>query len=249
MLVFHGMDEPQDSSEPQESEFRRGVEVTCHSAIFSIFGEELTLLLRERNEGPFRFQWELPGVTPTHREDLVFAAVRASTPPLSLTPTPHMQQVGAYGTPNRDPRYQSVAIAYWGVTRQEDIQTESSSLHPVPIGSWASEEFRFAFDHRLIANDALIAFRQAMNSTSVATRLCGAQFTMSELQRVYEIIFDTKIAAGNFHRKISNTPGFVTPTDGQTQEPKKKGRPAQHFESTEIVTISPPFQFRATPPE
>ena len=239
------MDEPKNTPEHQESEFSRGVEVTCHSAIFSIIGEELTLLLRERNEGPFRFQWELPGVTPTHAEDLATAALRAATPLLPIGSAPHLHQLGAYGAPNRDPRHQSVAIVYWGVIRPTDIQAESSSLHPVPIGTWTSEEFRFAFDHRLIATEALTALRQAMNNTSVATRLCGAHFTMSELQHIYEIIFDTKIAAGNFPRKISNTPGFTTPTDGQTQEPNKKGRPAQHFESTEIVTISPPFQFQA----
>ena len=243
------MDEPQDSPEPQESEFSRGVEVTCHSAIFSIIGDELTLLLRERNEGPFRFQWELPGVTPTHAEDLATAALRAITPLLPIGSAPHLHQLGAYGAPNRDPRHQSVAVVYWGVTRHGDIQTTSSNLHPVPAATWASEEFRFAFDHRLITTDALIALRQAINNTSAATQLCEAHFTMSELQRVYEIIFDTKISAGNFHRKISNTPGFASPTDGQTQEPNKKGRPAQHFESTEIVAVSPPFQFQATPPE
>ena len=239
------MDEPKNTPEHQESEFSRGVEVTCHSAIFSIIGEELTLLLRERNEGPFRFQWELPGVTPTHAEDVATAALRAATPLLPIDSAPHLQQLGAYGAPNRDPRHQSVAIVYWGVIRHTDIQAESSSLHPVPIGTWTSEEFRFAFDHRLIATEALTALRQAMNNTSVATRLCGAHFTMSELQHIYEIIFDTKIAAGNFHRKISNTPGFTTPSDGQIQEPAKKGRPAQHFESNEIVIISPPFQFQA----
>ncbi len=243
------MDEPKDSPEPQESEFSRGVEVTCHSAIFSIIGEELTLLLRERNEGPFRFHWELPGVTPTHAEDLATAALRAVTPLLPIDSAPHLHQLGAYGAPNRDPRHQSVAVVYWGVTRHGDIQTTSSNLHPVPAATWASEEFRFAFDHRLITTDALIALRQAINNTSAATQLCEAHFTMSELQRVYEIIFDTKISAGNFHRKISNTPGFASPTDGQTQEPNKKGRPAQHFESTEIVAVSPPFQFQATPPE
>ena len=243
------MDEPKDSPEPQESEFPRGVEVTCHSAIFSIIGEELTLLLRERNEGPFRFQWELPGVTPTHAEDLATAALRAVTPLLPIGSAPHLHQLGAYGAPNRDPRHQSVAVVYWGVTRHGDIQTTSSNLHPVPAATWASEEFRFAFDHRLITTDALIALRQAINNISAATQLCEAHFTMSELQRVYEIIFDTKISAGNFHRKISNTPGFASPTDGQTQEPNKKGRPAQHFESTEIVAVSPPFQFQATPPE
>ena len=244
MLVFRGMNEPKDSPEPQEQEFSMGVEVTCHSAIFSIIGEELTLFLRERNEGPFRFQWELPGVTPTHSEDLAFAALRAVTPLLPIGPAPHLHQLGAYGAPNRDPRHQSVAIVYWGVTRHDDIQATSSNLHPVPIGSWASEEFRFAFDHQLIATDALTALRQAMNNTSVATQLCGAHFTMSELQQIYEIIFDKKIAAGNFHRKISNTPGFITPTEGQTQEPNKKGRPAQHFRINRnrgyLATISVP---------
>ena len=243
------MDTPKDSPETQEQGASRGVEVTCHSAIFSIVGEELTLLLRERNEGPFRFQWELPGVTPTHAEDLATAALRAATPLLPIGSAQHLHQLGAYGAPNRDPRHQSVAIVYWGVTRHTDTQAESSSLHPVPIGTWASEEFRFAFDHRLIATEALTALRQAMNNTSVATRLCGAHFTMSELQQIYEIIFDTKIAAGNFHRKISNTPGFIIPTDQQIQEPNKKGRPAQHFESTRIVDVSPPFQFQTTPPQ
>ena len=243
------MNEPQESPEPQEQGASMGVEVTCHSAIFSIVGEELTLLVRERNEGPFRFHWELPGVNPTHSEDLAFTALRAVAPPLPLSPVLHMQQLGAYGAPNRDPRHQSVAVVYWGVTRHGDIQTTSSNLHPIPIGSWASEEFRFAFDHQLIATDALTALRQAMNNTSAATQLCEAHFTMSELQHVYEIIFDKKISAGNFHRKISNTPGFIIPTDQQIQEPNKKGRPAQHFESTEIVAISPPFQFQATPPE
>ncbi|MGB1734514.1 MAG: hypothetical protein ACPHIZ_08350, partial [Acidimicrobiales bacterium] len=132
------MNEPQESPEPQEQGVSRGVEVTCHSAIFSIVGEELTLLLRERNEGPFRFHWELPGVTPTHSEDLAFTALRAVAPPLPLSPVLHMQQLGAYGAPNRDPRHQSVAVVYWGVTRQGDIQTTSSNLHPIPIGSWAS---------------------------------------------------------------------------------------------------------------
>ena len=139
------MDEPKDSSGPQEQGVSRGVEVTCHSAIFSIVGEELTLLLRERNEGPFRFQWELPGVTPTHAEDVATAALRAATPLLPIDSAPHLQQLGAYGAPNRDPRHQSVAIVYWGVTRHTDTQAESSSLHPVPIGTWASHRDYFFY--------------------------------------------------------------------------------------------------------
>ena len=117
----------------------------------------------------------------------------------------------------------------------------------MPITEWTSDGFRFAFDHRLIVDDALIALKQSFNSTSLATRLCASAFTISELQRVYEVVFDTEIAAGNFHRKVQSTPGFTTAVENQNQEPRAKGRPAQRFEATEIVNISPPFHFEATP--
>ena len=74
-------------------------------AVFSIVGEELTLLVRERNEGPFRFHWELPGVTPTHSEDLAFTALRAVAPPLPLSPVLHMQQLERMG-----PQIETLAI-------------------------------------------------------------------------------------------------------------------------------------------
>ena len=221
--------------------------ISCHTAIFSIIDNQLMLLLSERNEGPFRFQWELPGTTPAISEDLSTAAIRAATPPLAPSAVNDPQQVGAYGDPQRDPRHRSVAVVYWGVAHHTNINTGPSGLQLMPITEWASDGFRFAFDHRLIVDDALIALKQSLNSTSLATRLCASAFTISELQRVYEVVFDTEIAAGNFHRKVQSTPGFTAAVEDQDQEPRTRGRPAQRFEATEIVNISPPFHFETTP--
>ena len=221
--------------------------ISSHGAIFSIIHNQLMLLLSERNEGPFRFQWELPGTTPGITEDLSVAAIRASTPPLAPLAVNDPQQLGAYGDPQRDPRHRSVAVVYWGVAHHTNINTGSSGPQLVPTAEWTSDGFRFAFDHRLIVDDALIALKQSLNSTSLATRLCASAFTISELQRVYEVVFDTEIAAGNFHRKVQSTPGFTAAVENHNQEPKTKGRPAQRFEATEIVNISPPFRFEATP--
>jgi len=221
--------------------------ISCHTAIFSIIDNQLMLLLSERNEGPFRFQWELPRTTPAISEDLSTAAIRAATPPLAPSTVNDTQQLGAYGDPQRDPRHRSVAVVYWGVTHHTNINTGSSGPQLVPTAEWTSDGFRFAFDHRLIVDDALIALKQSLNSTSLATRFCPSTFTISELQRVYEVVFNTEIAAGNFHRKVQSTPGFTTAVENQNREPKTKGRPAQRFEATEIVNVSPPFHFEATP--
>ena len=221
--------------------------ISCHSVIFSIIDNQLMLLLSERNEGPFRFQWELPGTTPAITEDLSTTAIRAATPPLAPLAVRDPQQLGAYGDPQRDPRHRSVAVVYWGVTHHTNINIGSSGPQLVPITEWASDEFRFAFDHRLIVDDALNAVKKSLNSTSLSTRFCASTFTISELQRVYEVVFDTEVAAGNFHRKVQSTPGFTAAVEDQDREPKARGRPAQRFESTEIVKVSPPFHFEATP--
>ena len=220
--------------------------ISCHSAIFSIIDNQLMLLLAERNEGPFRFQWELPGTIPAIAEDLSTSAIRASTPPLAPLTVSDTQQLGTYGDPQRDPRHRSIAIIYWGVTHHTNINTGPSGPQLVPMSEWTSDGFRFAFDHQKIADDALIALKESLNATSLATRLCASTFTISELQRVYEAVFDTEIAAGNFHRKVQSTPGFTAAVENQNQEPKRKGRPAQRFEATTIVDVSPPFHFESS---
>ena len=227
------------------------VDLVCHAAIFSIVENQLSMLLAERNEGPFRFQWELPGVTPQPHEELEVAASRACTPLLDTNLPLELRQLGAYGDPGRDPRERAVAVVYWGVVNDTDpgkvLRNEPSEIRLVPVNEFTSDDFRFAFDHQQIATNAVTALQQTLNSTSLATRLCSPHFTISELQRVYEAVFNSEIAAGNFHRKVQNTPGFATAAKDQGRGPKGKGRPAQRFEAADIVDVSPPFHFESHP--
>jgi 8-oxo-dGTP diphosphatase len=227
------------------------VDLTCHAAIFTVFENQLSLLLTERNEGPFRFQWELPSSTPELNENLEAAALRTCAPLLDTTSPILLQQLGAYGDPGRDPRHRTVAVVYWEVVHEVDlgelVASEPAGARLVAVDEFTSDDFRFAFDHAHIALDALNALRQSLAHTSTATRLCKPEFTMSELQQIYEVVFATEIAAGNFYRKVRNTPGFVTQTNASTDEPKRRGRPPQRFQTGEIVHVSPPFEFNNTP--
>ena len=243
------MDSEKTSESNSTFEDSDRVDLTCHAAIFSIVENQLSLLLTERNEGPFRFQWELPSSTPELNENLEAAALRACAPLLDTTSPILLQQLGAYGDPGRDPRHRTVAVVYWGVANQTDrgelLRNQPAGAKLVAVDEFTSDDFRFAFDHSHIATDAVNALRQSLAHTSTATGLCKTEFTIGDLQHIYEVVFDTKVSAGNFHRKVLNTPGFVEPVGKQPQSPKKKGRPAQSFQAIGIVDVLPPFDFKS----
>jgi len=225
--------------------------LTCHSAIFTIVDGELSLLLTERNQGPFRFQWELPGLTPQPEEELGIAARRSCAALLNTNSTVELQQLGAYGHPDRDPRHRAVSVVYWGVAANIDLDVaaggEPSNARVVAISEFTSDDFRFAFDHADIASDVVRALRRSLTQTSLATALCPPTFTMGELQRVYEVVFNRSVSAGNFHRKVRNTPGFIYPAGNSIRESLGKGRPPQLFQAGELVDLASPFGFEASP--
>ena len=225
--------------------------LTCHAAIFTIVEDQLSLLLTERNQGPFRFQWELPGLTPQPQEDLEIAARRSCAALLNTNSTLELPQLGAYGHPDRDPRHRAVTVVYWGVAANIDLEAatgaEPSNARVVAISEFTSDEFRFAFDHRDIASDALRALRRSLTQTSIATALCPPEFTISQLQKVYEVVFNTSVSAGNFHRKVRNTPGFIHSAGNPTHKSSGKGRPPRFFQAGELVELSSPFGFEAGP--
>ena len=227
------------------------VELTCHAAIFTIVDDQLSLLLTERNQGPFRFQWELPGSALQTDGDLEALAEQASMRLLDNVPATGLRQLGAYGHPDRDPRHRAVAVVYWGVAANIDLEAatgaEPSNARVVAISEFTSDEFRFAFDHRDIASDALRALRRSLTQTSIATALCPPEFTISQLQKVYEVVFNRSVSAGNFHRKVRNTPGFIHSAGNPTHKSSGKGRPPRFFQAGELVELSSPFGFETGP--
>lgn len=71
-----------------------------------------------------------------------------------------------------------------------------------------------AFDHAEIIVYAILELRRRTAEEGAAFNLLPEKFTMTDLQRVYEIIMGTKEIDANFRRKMS---GFVKNTDEMAQ--------------------------------
>lgn len=57
-------------------------------------------------------------------------------------------------------------------------------------------------DHRTIFDEALVNLRRQLNYQPIGMNLLPEEFTMPELQKLYEIILGKKLNRGNFYRKM-----------------------------------------------
>ncbi|NUU26322.1 MAG: NUDIX hydrolase [Streptomycetaceae bacterium] len=132
-------------------------------------------------------------------------------------PRMHLEQLGTYGAPGRDPRMRVVSVAYLAFA--PDLP-EAIAGGDAAAASWvpvdALDPAELAFDHARILADGLERARAKLEYTALATAFAGPEFTITELREVYEAVWGEPLHAGNFHRKVLSVPGFVEDTDTTT---------------------------------
>ncbi|MFD9478336.1 NUDIX domain-containing protein [Streptomyces nojiriensis] len=217
--------------------------VTVDLAIFTLRGARLMVLLIDRGLEPFLGRPALPGGYVQKGETLREGALRELWEEAGIDGSLlHLEQLGAYGDPGRDPRGRVVTVAYLALG--PDL--------PVPVGGtdaehayWASVEeldrdgTRLAFDHSEILAEALEEVRRKLEYTPVATVFCATEFTLSELRTVYEVVWGQPLDPSNFRRKVLGTAGFVEPAGGQRMP--STGRPAALYRRGGAWMLSPPL--------
>ena len=89
--------------------------LTVDVVLFATLEQRLRVLLIQRKNAPFQGSWAFPGGFVDEGEDLEPAARRELEEETGLClPDGSLRQLGAYGTPGRDPRGHTVTVAYFG---------------------------------------------------------------------------------------------------------------------------------------
>lgn len=92
--------------------------VTADAAVFAFIDGKTHLLLIQRKIDPYKGRWALPGGFVELDEDLPDAAARELAEETGLRNVP-LEQLGAFGRPGRDPRGQTITVAYFGVVEKD----------------------------------------------------------------------------------------------------------------------------------
>ncbi|KAF0201859.1 MAG: nudix [Bacteroidetes bacterium] len=227
--------------EKQNSGLNFHVSVDC--VVFGFEFGKLNVLLLERKmlfKGTEFRDLKLPGDLVRKDEDLDTAAARVLKELTGLNNI-YLRQFAAIGTPDRlyrmerdmewlrqigHPEEVVVTVAYYSLINidQDRINRfelqEDVKWHPV------SQIKELAFDHMEIFNDALKALRDELRFNPIGFELLPSKFTLSQLQKLYEVILGSTLDKRNFRKKVSNMP-YVIPINE-----KEKGvshKPAQYY--------------------
>lgn len=223
------------------------VAVTVDVAVLTLRGHELSLLLVERGERPFRGSWALPGGFVRPDEGLVEAARREVTEETGIAPFEgHLEQLETFGDPGRDPRMRVVSVAFLVVL--PDLGRPQAGTDAAGARYWPVADLPpLAFDHADVVAAAVERTRAKLEYSPLATAFCAEPFTLGELRRVYEIVWDRRLDPANFQRKVLGTPGFVAEVPGERRSGSAGGRPARCYRSGGATVLHPALLRPGTP--
>lgn len=215
--------------------------VTVDLVALTVRNDQLQVLLVTRGEEPYLGRAALPGGFVRIDEDLPHAAARELAEESGVRCAPaHLEQLGTYGAPERDPRMRVVSVAYLALAPElpDPIAgTDASAASWAPVGRALSS--RLAFDHARILRDGVERARSKLEYTSLATAFCPSPFTVSRLRRVYEAVWGVELDPRNFHRKVTSTPGLLVDTGTWVSE--GPGRPAALYTAGDATALNPPL--------
>ncbi len=200
--------------------------VTADTVIFTIKDNALKVLLIERANVPFKGSLALPGVFLLKNEPTRDAALRALHAKAGIK-VGYLEQLYTFDSRHRDPRGHTVSITYFALVREEDIKIQSAKTLQSPDLYPVKKLPGLAFDHKEIIGLALTRLRAKLEYTNVVYSLLPKHFTLSELQKSYEIIFSRKIDKRNFRKKFLSL-GLIRKTNHILKI--GRSRPAKLFE-------------------
>jgi len=131
---------------------KQNIAVTVDAVIFYRKTDILNVLLIKRKNEPFRDQWALPGGFLEENETMEEGAKRELEEETGLK-LEKLQQIGAFGTPGRDPRGRTISIAFLALI---DAEAKVKASDDAVDSKWFSffDLPDLAFDHREIISEA-----------------------------------------------------------------------------------------------
>ncbi len=196
--------------------------------IFTVVDDDLRVLLIRRSAGPFSDYWALPGGFLAEGETLDRAAARKLLDETGVSDV-YLEQLYTFGELSRgEGAGRGVAITYFALVQYGQVRLrESDTWQP----QWHSvyKLPPLAFDNNAVVDYAVRRLRSKLDYTNVAYSLLPRQFTLSDLQEVYEAILDRELDKRNFRRRMLSL-GIIKPAGATRMEGAH--RPAQLFTFT-----------------
>ncbi len=203
------------------------IRVTAEAVVLRYSSKEgMMVLLSKRTIPPHIFKWGLPGGFVRNDEPLEDCVLRELKEQTGLKAN-YLEQMSTWGHPDRDPRGRVLCVAHLALVRHSTSKivlgtgTQESRWYPV------RELPATAFDHADIVAAAIDHLRVRLHTEPLAFEMLDEKFPVSELEKLYEWVYDRSVDRRNFQKKINGL-GLLAARPEKLKHPLQ-GRPAQLY--------------------
>ncbi len=178
---------------------RAALAVDC--VVFGLDEADLKVLLIQRKLVPFQHAWALPGGF-VHLDETIDAAARRELEEEAGVSDVYLEQLYTFGAIDRDPRERVVTVAHFALAKLSDHRIRAAT-DAMGVGWFDLVDLpKLAFDHVEIIARAHERLRAKVRYAPVGFELLPPRFSLTQLQRLYEIILGTELDKRNFRKKI-----------------------------------------------
>ncbi len=181
----------------------------------------MSVFLTNRTQFPFKDMWSLAGGFIAPMESPEETAKRVLRDKIHLDDL-YLEQLYTFGAVQRDPRTRIISIAYMALIERSELplslqnadnwfniirkdsglvlQNENNPSIEIDL----VDSNALAFDHAKIIKVGLERLKNKIEYTDLAFHLVPSEFTLTELQNVYEAVLGKKLLAPAFRRVIKS---------------------------------------------
>ena len=195
-------------------------EITVDTVILTLKDNSLKVLLVKRDNEPFKGKWAIPGGYVKMSENLDEAAMRILKEKTNVDNI-YLEQLYTFGDPLRHPVSRVITCAYFALIRAEDVDVmtdENVAWHKV------DDLPQLAFDHKEIIQYSLKRTRERLELCPVSYQLLNEKFTLTEMQKAYELIMGKTLDKRNFRKKVIQTEGLIELSEFSKSTSKRPAR-------------------------
>jgi len=175
--------------------------ITIDCVIFGFDQGSLEVLLVQHGEGIRKGEWGLPGGWIKEKESIDNAAHRLLSELTGLDDI-YLEQLKAFGDPDRFPLGRVITIGYYALVKREDYNIKAGSTAADAQWYKIKDIPKLIYDHDEILQYSLGNLRNRIKQTPVGFNLLPEKFTLLELMKLYEEILGIEMDKSNFRRKI-----------------------------------------------
>lgn len=193
--------------------------------ILTVSEGELRVLLIHRSGEPHQGSWALPGGLLRQDETLSEAAARKLVEETGVHDV-YLEQLYTFSGLGGEKG--SVAVAHFALVDARRVRLREETVWE-PRWFLVRDLPELAFDNDSVIDNSIIRLRNKLEYTNVAYSLMPLEFTLSDLQVVYETIFRRRFDKRNFRRRMLSQD--IIRATGRTYSGGAH-RPAELFEFT-----------------